>query len=92
MNTIYDEIKRLLNEISDYPNVYVSQNQELVIEPMANNEIYRYLKFVIVRRNNNIDRVIYKANCKENNPNEYLNIILNDLLKMKKRYLNGGIL
>lgn len=92
MQSIYDEIKRLVNEISDYPNIYVSQNQEIVIEPMLNNERYRYLKFVIIRRNNNIDRVIYKASCKENNPNEYLNIILSDLEKIKNQYLKGVII
>ena len=94
---MFDSIKAILNEISQCPNVYVSQTQDIVIEPIQDsinlsgsqikiNDYFRYLKFAIVKKQTCFDRVIYKAICKENNPEEYLKSILDDLKKIKANY------
>lgn len=91
---MFEEIKELLTEISDFPNLYVSQNTEYVLEPIPNTEVkdyYKYLKFSIVRRGSIYsDSVVYQASCKENNPKAYLEVIIKDLKTLKNKYLLSG--
>lgn len=90
---MFDKIKGILKEISDCPNVYISQSQEYVLEPIVGSDIkdyFRYLKFAIIKKYDHIEGVVYKASCKENNPEEYLKEILNDLITIKNNYLKVG--
>ena len=90
---MFDKIKSILKEISDCPNVYISQSQEYVLEPIVGSDIkdyFRYLKFAIIKKYDHVERVVYKASCKENNPEEYLKEILNDLTTIKNNYLKAG--
>lgn len=90
---MFDKIKNILKEISDCPNVYISQSQEYVLEPIIGSDIkdyFRYLKFAIIKKHNHVERVVYRASCKENNPEEYLKEILNDLTIIKNNYLKVG--
>ena len=91
---MFDKINELLREISDFPNLYVSENMEYVLEPISNSDAkdyYRRLKFSIVRRGRLYTQtVVYRANCKENNPDEYLKIIKDDLEIIKSNYLKNG--
>lgn len=89
---MFDQIKTILDTISGVPNVLVYQELELVLEPSLNGEYEDYqrrLKFQIIKIYDGLEKIIYKANCKENNPKEYLEKILNDLTKIQLKL--GGI-
>lgn len=89
---MFDQIKTILNTISGFPNVLVYQESELVLCPGLNNDYEDYqrcLKFQIIKIYDGLEKNIYKANCKENNPKEYLEKILNDLTKIQLKL--GGI-
>lgn len=84
-----EKIEKILNELSNLPNYYISKNTEYVLEPMTNSEekdFIKFTKFAIIKRGVSCyDNLIYKANFKENNPKIYLDKIYNDLLKIYKR-------
>lgn len=89
---MFNQIKTVLDTISGVPNVLVYQESELVLEPSLNGKYEDYqrcLKFQIIKIYDGLEKNIYKANCKENNPKEYLEKILNDLKKIKLKL--GGI-
>lgn len=89
---MFDQIKTILDTISGVPNVLVYQELERVLEPSLSGEYEDYqrrLKFQIIKIYDGLEKTIYKANCKENNPKEYLEKILNDLTKIQLKL--GGI-
>lgn len=89
---MFDQIKNILDTIAGFSNVLVYQELELVLEPSLNGEYEDYqrrLKFQITKIYDGLEKIIYKANCKENNPKEYLEKILNDLTKIQLKL--GGI-
>lgn len=92
---MFEDIKNILKQIEGCPNVYVSQNTEYVIEPIGTGDAkdyVRHLKFTIVERGASyINNVIYKASVKENNPEMYLKSILEDLIKISKKYLKIAV-
>lgn len=86
---MFEKIDKLLNELSNLPNYYISRNVEYVLEPMLDNDVKDYIKFlrfsIIERGVSCYDNLVYRANCKENNPKVYLEKIYNDLLKIYKK-------
>ena len=43
---MFDKIKCILKEISDCPNVYISQSQEYVLEPIVGSDIKDYFRYL----------------------------------------------
>jgi len=89
---MFEQIKAILDTIAGLPNVLVYQDSELVLEPSLNGKYKDYqrcLKFQIIKIYDGLEKNMYKANCKENNPKEYLEKILNDLTKIQLKL--GGI-
>ena len=89
---MFDQIKTILDTIAGFSNVLVYQESELVLCSGLNNDYEDYqrcLKFQIIKIYDGLEKNIYKANCKENNPKEYLEKILNDLTKIQLKL--GGI-
>ena len=90
---MFEQIKLMLKDISSLPNIYVIQNQEYVKDTwnaLETDDFYLKLSFTIIQTQDYIPITLYKACCKENNPNCYLKIILNDLTKIKSKFFKGG--
>lgn len=92
---MFDEIRKTLNVINKSSNVYISENLTYVLEPSfdeENKRYYKYLKFSIIRRGGMNNNVIFRASCKENNPDCYLKVIVDILNDIKEKYLKEGFL
>lgn len=93
---MFEEIRTLVNEISNLPNIFVSQDTEYVLEELHGDkakDYFRYFKFTIIKKGTSIahHNVIYRASCKENNPESYLKLLIDDLNIIKSKIMEGKI-
>lgn len=89
---MFQKIENVLKELESCPNIYISQNKEFVRESINDSDVKDYVKklqFTIVKRGITYQNVIYRTILKENNPESYLEKILNDLIKIRDYYIEN---
>lgn len=86
---MFNEILEILKELDNSPFIIVHKVVEHLIE---NNDDIRLLKINIYKLyGNDFYSLIFKANVKENNPDNYLKQILDRLLVIKNKYFKVGV-
>lgn len=92
---MFEKIKDIVDEIAKMPEIFVSSSLEFILEPIyeeIEKNTCRYFKFAIIRNNNfavchSANDIIYRASCKDNNPEDYLLKVYNDLTIIKEKLL-----
>ena len=82
---MFENILDILNELNDLPFVIVHKIVEHLIE---NNDNVRLIKVKVYKLyEDEFYSLIYKANFKENNPDDYLKMIYEQLMVIRKKFI-----